>query len=46
MCKAKRRLAAYSVSYHDVALGSLIPAVDSAVEKIIKGEPACLDFGL
>jgi len=46
MRKAKGRLAAYGVSYHEVALGSLVPAVDRAVEKMIKGEPACLDFGL
>jgi predicted metal-dependent hydrolase len=46
MRKAKRRLAAYGVSYHDVTLGSLVPAVDRAVESFIKGESPCLDFGL
>jgi predicted metal-dependent hydrolase len=46
MRKARRRLAAYGVSYHDVALGSLIPAIDCAVEKMIKGELPCFDFGL
>lgn len=46
MRKARRKLAAYGVRYHTVELGSLIPAVDEAVEKLIQGEPACLDFGL
>ncbi len=39
MGKAKRRLAAYGMYYHDVSLGTVIPAVERAVERAISGEP-------
>ena len=35
MHKARRRLAAYGMRYHDVALSALVPAVDEAVEQAI-----------
>ncbi len=46
MRKARRRLAAYGARHHEIPLQSLVPAVESAVERRLAGdslEVGCFD---